>query len=95
MAEPDKTEYVASEGGYNIFTATWRPRGDPKAVMHIVHGYGEHSMRYKDVAAKLVEEGYLVYAHDHFGKRYLTVMLWNSPTCIYLYMYYSVTTPNE
>lgn len=68
MTAPDQTEYVASLGGYNIFTATWKPLGEPKAIVHIVHGYGEHLMHYDDVAPRLTAEGYLVYAHDHFGK---------------------------
>lgn len=68
MTAPDLTEYVASLGGYNIFTACWKSKIAPKAIVHIVHGYGEHLMHYDDVAPRLNTEGYLVFAHDHFGK---------------------------
>jgi alpha-beta hydrolase superfamily lysophospholipase len=36
-------------------------------VVVIAHGAGEHSGRYPHVAARLVEEGYTVYALDHRG----------------------------
>ncbi|MDV3220226.1 alpha/beta hydrolase [Intrasporangium sp.] len=39
----------------------------PEYVVLIVHGYGEHSGRYGHVAARLVEDGAVVYAIDHVG----------------------------
>jgi alpha-beta hydrolase superfamily lysophospholipase len=36
-------------------------------VVVIAHGAGEHSGRYEHVAARLVQEGYAVYALDHRG----------------------------
>ncbi|HTW12556.1 MAG TPA: lysophospholipase [Solirubrobacteraceae bacterium] len=39
----------------------------PRAVITIAHGYGEHSGRYEYVASRLVDEGYAVYAPDHNG----------------------------
>lgn len=39
----------------------------PKAVIQIVHGMSEWAGRYDYFAKRLVEEGYIVYAHDHSG----------------------------
>ncbi|KQQ93046.1 lysophospholipase [Leifsonia sp. Leaf325] len=39
----------------------------PKAVVQLVHGVGEHAGRYAHVAAALNEAGYTVYADDHRG----------------------------
>ena len=40
---------------------------DARFVALIAHGYGEHAGRYEHVAARLVEEGAVVYAPDHHG----------------------------
>ncbi|RJL32633.1 alpha/beta fold hydrolase [Bailinhaonella thermotolerans] len=38
-----------------------------RGTVHIAHGAGEHSGRYREVAARLTAAGYTVYAHDHRG----------------------------
>lgn len=40
---------------------------DPKAVIQIAHGMGEHAVRYDWVAGQLNAAGYVVYANDHRG----------------------------
>jgi acylglycerol lipase len=55
-------------GGRHIFWRTWSPEAGPeRGVIVLVHGLGEHSGRYDDVAARLVDAGYAVYAVDHRG----------------------------
>jgi alpha-beta hydrolase superfamily lysophospholipase len=54
-------------GGVRLYRQSWLPDGPPRAVVVIAHGAGEHSGRYPHVAARLVEEGYAVYALDHRG----------------------------
>ncbi len=39
----------------------------PRAVIQIAHGMGEHAKRYDQVAAALNDAGYTVYANDHRG----------------------------
>lgn len=41
------------------------PTEDPKGVVQIFHGMGEHKDRYLDFAKFLAKNGYAVYAHDH------------------------------
>jgi alpha-beta hydrolase superfamily lysophospholipase len=53
--------------GLRLFEQWWRPEGEPKAVVAIVHGYGEHSGRYIHVAEHLVRHGYAVDAFDLRG----------------------------
>jgi alpha-beta hydrolase superfamily lysophospholipase len=53
--------------GYEIFYQVWRPEVQAKAILQIAHGYAEHSGRYMNVVNKLIPEGYLVYANDHYG----------------------------
>lgn len=40
---------------------------DPKAVLVIAHGMGEHALRYARFAEVLVADGFVVYANDHRG----------------------------
>jgi len=40
---------------------------DPRRVVVLSHGYGEHMARYEHVAAALGERGAVVYGPDHFG----------------------------
>lgn len=50
-----------------IPTCCWDTKGELRGVVHISHGMGEHSARYHELAMKLNEIGFTVYAHDHRG----------------------------
>jgi acylglycerol lipase len=58
---------LGGAGGIRIFWQAWLPDGEPGAAVVIAHGAGEHSDRYAHVAARLVAEGYAVYAIEHRG----------------------------
>ncbi|MDZ5252934.1 alpha/beta fold hydrolase [Clostridium sp. LIBA-8841] len=45
----------------------WSDGKEFKAVVHILHGMTEDAIRYDEFAERLVEEGFLVYSHDHRG----------------------------
>ena len=45
----------------------WGSLGKARAVVQLAHGAGEHSMRYREPLAPIVEAGYVVYAADHRG----------------------------
>jgi acylglycerol lipase len=65
MRQSDGT--FTSADGLTIFHQAWVPDGDPRAVVLLFHGLGEHSGRYAHVAAALVDRGYAVHALDHRG----------------------------
>ena len=50
-----------------IYYQYWLPDEEPKAVLLVVHGLGEHSGRYGNVVEHVVPLGYAVYALDHVG----------------------------
>lgn len=52
--------------GIEITFYEW-PVAEPRAVVQIAHGLGEHALRYNHVAASLNREGFSVYADDHRG----------------------------
>jgi alpha-beta hydrolase superfamily lysophospholipase len=52
--------------GVEIMFYEW-PVAQPKAVIQIAHGLGEHARRYDSMAATLNKAGFSVYADDHRG----------------------------
>jgi alpha-beta hydrolase superfamily lysophospholipase len=52
--------------GVEIFFYEW-PAANPKAIVQICHGLGEHARRYDQMAATLNRAGFSVYADDHRG----------------------------
>jgi alpha-beta hydrolase superfamily lysophospholipase len=56
-----------SAGGLTVAAFRWDPSGEPRAIVQITHGMGEHAQRYGHLARALTEQGYVVYAQDHRG----------------------------
>ena len=56
-----------AKDGLNIFAQAWEPDESPRAVICLVHGLGEHSGRYAQVAETLNQGGYAVIASDLRG----------------------------
>lgn len=54
-------------GEQQLFAQCWLPEREPRAVVVIAHGLGEHSGRYAALAERLVAQSYAVYALDHRG----------------------------
>jgi alpha-beta hydrolase superfamily lysophospholipase len=54
-------------GGIELYYQRWLPETDPRAVVALVHGVGEHSGRYENVVGPLTAEGYAVYGYDQRG----------------------------
>ena len=63
----EATGFFNGAGGRQIFWQSWAPEDGARGVVVLVHGVGEHSGRYGDVVARLVDEGYAVHALDHRG----------------------------
>ena len=58
---------LSAEDGHKIHLQTWSPAGDPCGAIQLLHGLGEHIMRYERFAEAAVARGYIVYGHDHRG----------------------------
>ena len=56
-----------ARGTSRLYRQTWLPEGDPRAVIVLAHGLGEHSGRYTDLARHCTDRGFAVYAVDHYG----------------------------
>ncbi|MFF2486425.1 alpha/beta hydrolase [Microbacterium sp. NPDC058062] len=53
--------------GITIFFDVHPAKTEPRAIVQLLHGIGEHAGRYGALIAALVAEGYTVYAADHRG----------------------------
>ncbi len=68
MAQSPTEGSFPGVGGLNIFTRTWRPEGNARGIVVIVHGLNSHSGQYLWVGEQLAEAGLAVYALDHRGR---------------------------
>ena len=59
-----KTNTFIAHDGEKIFYYRWKTK-NPKAIVQIAHGVGEHAGRYQPIASLLQQQGYEVYANDH------------------------------
>ncbi|MFT3774490.1 MAG: alpha/beta hydrolase [Minicystis sp.] len=62
-----KDGFFEGVAGTKLYEQSWRPRGEPKAVVVIVHGLKDHSTRYKALAERLAQQGFAVHAFDLRG----------------------------
>jgi alpha-beta hydrolase superfamily lysophospholipase len=76
VLEPTSSDaWFVSNDGLKLFVRRWIPQKwlknnpgkKPVAVVHIVHGMAEHSLRYERVARRLCKEGIEVWAADQRG----------------------------
>jgi len=58
---------ISSRGGIQIFCTVWQPGDPPKAVVFLVHGLGEHSGRYEEMASFFETHQIAVFAYDLRG----------------------------
>lgn len=60
---PEFTDALGVEIVYDVHPA----EGEPRGVVQLLHGVGEHAGRYGALAAALAAAGFTVYADDHRG----------------------------
>ena len=53
--------------GLSIYFQCWEPETAPRALVLLVHGAGEHSARYAELAGYLTGHGYVIATLDHPG----------------------------
>src|ERR1700742_2011142 len=53
--------------GARIAVYRWDPAGEPRAIAQLTHGVGEYALRYRPLIENLLDDGYVVFSHDHRG----------------------------
>ncbi len=64
MAEPSS---ISAPAGTDLYVAFLDTAAIPKGVVVVVHGYAEHSGRYRGLANAFLEAGFCVLLYDHRG----------------------------
>lgn len=67
MAVDEQRSTYRGADGTEIAAYRWSSSAPTRAVIQVAHGAGEHSLRYRDPLAPLVEAGYVVWSADHRG----------------------------
>jgi alpha-beta hydrolase superfamily lysophospholipase len=65
-------DWITMDDGIRLYLRRWEipgaPAGNsPRAVLHIIHGMGEHALRYESLARRFNKEGVAVWAADQRG----------------------------
>jgi alpha-beta hydrolase superfamily lysophospholipase len=65
-------EWITMDDGIRLYLRRWEvspeaPGNPPRAVLHIIHGMAEHSLRYERLARRLNGEGIAVWVADQRG----------------------------
>lgn len=66
MSTPERFQFK-SDDGLSIACAKWSGQREPRGIIQISHGLGEHIGRYAELAKVLVDDGFVVYGNDHRG----------------------------
>ncbi|MET9327853.1 alpha/beta fold hydrolase [Tsukamurella sp. NPDC003166] len=64
LLEPD---FPSANGRDTIRAWIYTPVREPRAIVQLIHGLGEHSRRYLRLISALLDEGFVVAAEDHAG----------------------------
>lgn len=59
--------FASSNGRDTVKGWRYTPLDKPRAVLQLIHGFGEHSRRYLHMIGKFQDAGFIVYADDHIG----------------------------
>ena len=62
-----EVKYLSFNERDNVYGWIYVPACQPKGVVQLVHGFGEHSRRYLHMIVKLMDAGFIVAADDHVG----------------------------
>jgi acylglycerol lipase len=70
-----------TEDGLRLYAQGWQPEIEPRGVVCLVHGLGEHSGRYAHLAAFLNQAGYALLAFDLRGHGKSEGQRGHTPSC--------------
>jgi alpha-beta hydrolase superfamily lysophospholipase len=66
MSTPERFQFK-SDDGLSIAGVKWSGHHEPRGIVQIAHGLGEHMGRYAQLAETLAQAEFVVYGNDHRG----------------------------
>lgn len=76
MAATRVDDLFIDQHGVTIHYHRWRGESEPRAVVQLAHGLGEHALRYQALAEALVAAGFEVWGDEHRGHGKTGVEQW-------------------
>jgi len=67
MGSKQEFTFPSADGVHQVHAVLWRPEGEPRGVVQLVHGICEYILRYDPFAQFLTERGFAVVGSDHLG----------------------------
>ncbi len=67
MVSREEFTYDSGNHESKIYAVYWKPEGEPRAILQLVHGMQERIERYDEFARYMAGKGYLVAGEDHLG----------------------------
>jgi len=64
---PSTQFQFSGRDGLDLVGYRWDTAGEPAGAVQLVHGMGEHMLRYEEFAHALATAGFVVYGHDQRG----------------------------
>lgn len=62
-----EVKFPSFNGRDQVYGWIYVPACEPKGIVQLVHGFGEHSRRYLHMIVAFMDAGYIVAADDHVG----------------------------
>ncbi len=63
----EQSFYMPSAAGGQLFGKIWQPTEEPKAIIILIHGFGEHCSRYSSYINFFKNAGFAFIGMDHIG----------------------------
>lgn len=60
-------EVLSSDNTHQLVGKIYLPQGNPRGLLHVVHGMTEHIGRYDKFMREMAEDDYIVFGYDHLG----------------------------
>lgn len=67
MVKREEFYLPSSDGSSKIHGVSWKPEGEIRGTLQIIHGMTEYILRYDEFAVYLAKRGIAVVGHDHLG----------------------------
>ncbi|WP_172633519.1 alpha/beta fold hydrolase [Coriobacterium glomerans] len=63
----EELKFQSANGSHQICAWIYTPLGEPRGIIQLIHGMGEHSRRYMHMIGSFLEAGFVVAADDHLA----------------------------
>lgn len=63
----EEFSFISSNGHDKVYAWKFLPKKEQIGVIHLIHGFGEHTQRFSCIINYFNDSGFIVVADDHIG----------------------------